>query len=112
MANSTTVSSIVAAGLKVGSTGSALSVIKKGTVSVTISALAADAEEDITLTITGAAAGDLVALAPNNSSMETGVSISAVWISAADTVKLRISNQSGSGLTGSTATWDYVLIKS
>jgi hypothetical protein len=40
--------------------------------------------------------------------METGVGVLAVWVSAADTVKLRVTNASGSTLTGSTANWNYV----
>lgn len=101
-------------GLGVGpkGTGTILTRVVKGTVSVTVAATAAAGEEDVSLTISGAAAGDSVFLTPANAAMETGVSIAAVWVSAANTVKVRISNLSGSGLTGSTSDWTYVLIKS
>ena len=109
---STTVSNVTVAGLKVASTGTLLTKILKGTISVTVAAGLAAAEEDVSVTITGAAAGDIVLMTPLNASMETGVGIVAAWVSAADTVKIRISNLSGSTLTGSTAAWSYCIIKS
>lgn len=95
-------------GFVAGTSGATIKAIKSAAISVTISALSAGAEEDITLTISGVAPGDLVQLAPINSAMETGVAVAAVWVSAADTVKLRVSNLNGSSLTGSTASWNYV----
>jgi len=109
---STTVSSVQVASLKVSSTGTTLSKILKGTVSVTLAATAAAAEEDVSLTITGAAAGDIVIMTPLNAAMETGVAIVACWVSAANTVKVRISNVHTSSLTGSTASWSYCVIQS
>jgi hypothetical protein len=44
--------------------------------------------------------------------METGVAIVAAWVSAADTVKVRISNVHTNTLTGSTASWSYLIIQS
>lgn len=110
---STTVSSIQAASIKVSSSGTVITKILKGSISVVISALAAAAEEDISLTITGATAGDMIFLSPLNASMETGVAIIAVWVSAADTVKVRISNvNAAAALTGSTQNWQYCIIRS
>lgn len=121
---STTVSSITAAGLtlsssmtsaggiKVSSTGTLITKILKGTISVTLAATAAAAEEDVSLTISGAAAGDIVMLTPLNAAMETGVAIVGAWVSATDTVKVRVSNVHTSSLTGSTANWSYLIIKS
>ena len=101
-------------GLAIGKKGVAtdLTLGLKGTVSVTVSALAAAAEEDIDVTISGAAVGDVVWVNPTEAAAETGLSISAAWVSAADTVSIRVSNQSGVGLTGSTENWNYVLISS
>lgn len=109
---STTVSNVTVGGLKVASTGTLLTQVLKGTVSVTVAALAAGAEADVSVTITGASAGDIILMTPLDASMETGVSVGAVWVSAADTVKIRMSNLYGSTLTGSTAAWSYCLIKS
>ena len=106
----TTVSASTSA--TVGSTGTALTLVQKGVIAVTVAAGLAAAEEDISLTIAGAAAGDIVILTPLNAAMETGVGIAAVWVSAANTVKVRVSNFSGSTLTGSTANWQYCLIRS
>ncbi len=92
----------------IGSTGATIKGIYSAAIAVTIAADAAAAEEDISLTITGVRAGDLVLLAPINASMETGVGVAAVWVSANDTVKLRVSNFKATGLTGSTANWNYV----
>ncbi len=98
----------VSASLAVGSGGIAIKAIKSAAIEVIIPAALAAAEAEVTLTITGVAAGDLVQLAPIDAAMETGVGILAVWVSAANTVKLRITNASGSTLTGSTANWNYV----
>jgi hypothetical protein len=94
--------------LAVGSSPATIKAIKSGTVSVTIAADAAAAEEDVSLTITGVAAGDVVLLMPLDASMETGVGTIACWVSATDTVKVRISNFNGSSLTGSTQNWTYL----
>jgi hypothetical protein len=99
-------------GIEVGSDGTTITKILKGTIAVTISALAAAAEEDISLTIAAATVGDMVLVSPLNASMETGVAVLAAWVSANGTVKVRVGNVSGSSLTGSTANWQYCLIRS
>lgn len=109
---STTASNVQVAGIKVSSSGTTLTKILKGTVSVTLAATAAAAEEDVSLTISGAAAGDIVIMTPLNASMETGVGIVAAWVSAANTVKVRITNLHTSTLTGSTQSWSYCIIQS
>lgn len=103
----------VTSGLALGSSGTVLTKWLKGTVAVTISALAAAAEEDITVTVTGAAAGDMVLVTPLAAAMETGVAVIGTWVSAADTVKIRVSNvNAAAGLTGSTTNFSYLVIKS
>lgn len=121
---STTVSSITAAGLtlsssmtsaggiKVSSTGTLITKILKGTVSVTLAATSAAAEADVEVTVTGAAAGDIIVMTPLAAAMETGVALVGAWVSASDKIKVRISNVNGSSLTGSTALWSYLIIKS
>jgi hypothetical protein len=84
----------------------------KGIIAVTVSALNAAAEEDISVTISGAAAGDVVMMTPLDAAMETGVGVLASWVSATNTVKIRVTNASGSQLTGSTSNWSYLLIQS
>ena len=95
-------------GFTAGDSGVQIKGIYSAAIAVTVAADLAAAEEDISLTITGVAPGDVVLLAPINSAMETGVAIVAVWISAANTVKVRVSNVNGSTLTGSTTNWNYL----
>ncbi len=101
-------------GLGIGAkgTGTILTRVVKGTVSVTVAATAAAGEEDVVLTISGAEAGDYISFTPTEAAMEAGLSISGAFVSDDDEVTLRLSNQSGSGLTGSTEDWTYLLIKS
>lgn len=110
--DATVTGDLTAATVAVGSSGTILTKILKGTIAVTIAADAAAAEEDVSLTITAATVGDIVIVTPLNASMETGVGIVAAWVSANGTVKVRISNFNGSGLTGSTQNWQYCLIRS
>lgn len=112
MSNSHSSSVIQAAGFKTGSSGTQLNLVKKGTVSVVVAALTAAAEADVSVTISGAAAGDIILMTPLDAAMETGLGIAAIWVSAANTVKIRMSNFSGSTLTGSTSNWSYLLIQS
>lgn len=102
---------ITATSIAVGS-GTVMTQFKKGIIAVTVAASAAAAEEDIQVTITGAAAGDMIFLTPLDAAMEAGVAIVAVWVSAADTVKIRITNVHTSSLGGTTANWQYMLVKS
>ena len=103
----------VTSALKLGSGGTALTKWLKGTVAVTLAATAAAAEEDVTVTITGAAAGDIVLVTPLAAAMETGVAIIGAWVSAADTVKIRVSNvNAAAALSGSTSNFSYLIIKS
>ncbi len=99
--------------LTVGASGATIKGIFTGTVAVTIAADANAAEEDLDLTITGVRAGDVVCMAPINASMEQGVAVVAVWVSASDHVKVRISNLAGTGgssaLVGSgPLNWNYL----
>jgi hypothetical protein len=98
--------------LTLGSTGTALATIQKGTVSVTVAALDAATEEDIDVTISGAAAGDVICVNPLEAAMETGVAVLGSWVKSANTVTIRVGNTHTAAITGSTAAWKYVLIKS
>lgn len=102
----------VTSSLKLGSGGTALSKWLKGTVAVTISALAAAAEEDLDVTVTGAAAGDIVIVTPLEATMEAGVAILGSWVVSANTVTIRVGNTAGTSLTGSTTNFSYLIIKS
>ena len=98
-----------ARGIEVGSSGSTIKAIKSGTVSVNPGTLAAGAETDISVTITGVAAGDVVSVMPTDAAAEAGLSVALVWVSAANTVKIRLSNLNAvAALVGGAASWTYL----
>lgn len=111
---STTTSTIVCDGLKVGGSSSTeILAIKKGTVSVVVPAVSASSLADVDVTITGAAVGDVVIVNPTDTAMETDLGIVGAWVATADTVTIRLyNNDSGAAATGSTQNWKYLLIQS
>lgn len=78
---------------------------------ITISALAAGAEEDLTLTVTGAAIGDHVIVSPA-AAPEAGVGFVLAWVSAANTVSVRVHNFGASGLTGGAQSVAALVVRS
>lgn len=93
--------------------GTNLTYSEKGTVSLTQSALAAGAEEDLSGTVANAAVGDMVIVTPRDATAETGLAVVAAWVSAAGTIKVRTSNLNAvTALTSGAKTWDYMLIRS
>lgn len=94
-------------GFQAGASGASISAINSGTVSVTVAALLAAAEADVDVTISGLAAGDAVVLMPPEAAMETGLMFNC-WVGAANTLSIRMTNASGSTLTGSTTDWTYL----
>lgn len=96
--------------LAVGSGGTALTKILTGVGELTVGALAAGAQGDDTLTISGLADGDFVMVTPPNAAYEDGLMFSC-YVSAANTLTVAMSNTSASPLTGSTANWRYLVIK-
>lgn len=96
--------------LTVGS-GTAITKMLQGTAQVIVGTVAADAEETKTITVTGAAVGDFAMVSPHDDADEDGLVVAAVWVSAADTVSIKIRNAdaSVSNLTGSTSNWTYLV---
>lgn len=100
-------------GFQAGTSGTQITQILKGTVSVVVPAITAAASTDVTVTIAGAAAGDIVVVSPADAAMETDLLVVGAWASAANTVKIRLANNDGSNAaTGSTSNWSYLVIKS
>lgn len=103
----TTVSA--SASLAVGASGASIKAIKSGVVSVDAGTLAAQTALDVSVTITGVAAGDIVQIMPLNASMEAGLAVQAVWVSAANTVKIRLFNNNAvAALSGGAQNWTYL----
>lgn len=84
----------------------------KGTVSVNAPSIASAAVGEVTLTISGAVAGDSVVMNPPAAGMTAGLGILDARVSAADTVKLRIANLSGGIVDEAALTFEYLLIRS
>lgn len=83
--------------------------VLKGTVTIDPASIASAAIGETSVTITGAAAGDTVIMnAP--AAIEAGC-VWCAYVSAANTVKLRIANLSGGALDCASATWNYCLIR-
>ena len=76
-------------GLLVGANGTAVSQILKGSATLDFASTIAQATTDLTITVTGAAAGDTVAL---GIPAATGIGTYTAWVSAADTVTVRFAN--------------------
>lgn len=99
----------VATSMAVGASGASQKAINSGTVSVNAGTLAAQTALDVSVTITGVAPGDIVDIMPLNASMEAGLAIQAVWISAANTVKIRLFNNNAvAALVGGAQLWTYL----
>lgn len=92
--------------------GTAITRIQKSTVSVVVGTLAAAAEADVDVTVTGAAVGDSVVVTPLDATAETGLMWQA-WVASANTVTIRMTNLNDSAaLNGSTSNWQVLLIRS
>jgi hypothetical protein len=78
--------------LKVGG-GTAISKVMSATGTLNFSSTSAQSSADLTITVTGAATGDVVALAIPTASVNANTSYTA-WVSAADTVTVRFNNYS------------------
>ena len=81
-----------------------------GTVSVDLPSIANAAVGEVTLTISGAAAGDVVVLSAP-ATLTAGLAPCGARVTAANTVKLRVANLSGGAVDEAAGTWSYVLIR-
>lgn len=96
-------------GLNIGSVGSDLSAVIKGTVSINLASIAAGAEATVAVTVSGAAVGDIVVVNPP--ALTAGLGISYAYVSATDTVTIRVRNASGGAIDEAAGTWSYLLVR-
>jgi hypothetical protein len=82
-----------------------------GTVSVNPASIGNAAIGETTVTISGAAVGDIVVMNPPAAGLTAGLGVLGAVVSATDTVKVRIVNNSGGAVDEAAATWSYVLIR-
>jgi len=97
-----------ASGVVIGSGGAGITKILSATATLNFD-LTALTVEDLTITVTGAADGDVVTLGVPNGSVTTSVQYSA-WVSAADTVTVR-ARTSATGENPASGTFRATVIK-
>lgn len=85
--------------------------LKISSAAATVSALTDAAEENLSISDSDAAVGDIVLASLDDAGMETGLAVIGAWVSAAGTIKVRISNVKGSALTGGSRTVRYALLR-
>lgn len=88
--------------------GAAITKILKGVITVTATTLAADATEDHAKTLTGAVSGDVVLFSVD--APAAGLDFRA-WVSGADTLTVRVTNNSGGSIAGATYTLRVIAIR-
>jgi hypothetical protein len=96
--------------LKKGAFPQYLAHVLRGTLTYDFPGVAANSSAVTTVTITGAAPGDLVAVTKTGSTWNNGETYSA-FVSAANTVTLRLNNNSGSSIDLASETYQFIIFK-
>jgi hypothetical protein len=99
------------AGFQPGSSAKALTFILAGTIAIDPVSLNDGEQNDVSVTITGAATGDTVIMNPPAAGLDAGIALGGAWVSAANTVKVRIINYSGGVVNGASLSWNYVVLR-
>lgn len=97
-------------GFLIGDSAVAITKIIKGTVSVNPAEIAAAASAETDVTISGAAAGDIV-IVNIPASLEAGLVLSGARVKEANTVSIRLSNISAEAVNGAARDWSYVILR-
>lgn len=97
-------------GFQPGTSTVALTQIMSGTVSVNPASIAAASTGDTTVTITGVASGDVVVMNPPDA-LEAGLAFGGCWVSAADSVKVRLVNPTAGAVDGAARNWTYAVFR-
>lgn len=97
-------------GFTPGASAVGLTLVMKGTVAVDPASLLTLTSNETSVTITGAATGDIVIMNPP-STLESSLSFTGAYVSAADTVKVRITNHSAGTVDGASGTWTYCILR-
>lgn len=96
-------------GLVLGQGGSFISKILSATASLNFGSITNGLTADLTITVTGAASGDDVIVTPP-STIEAGL-IFAGFVSAANTVKIRVGNMTAAPVDPAAGVWRATVIK-
>lgn len=92
--------------------GTQITYIKKGTVSVNPASITNAEVGETEVTITGAATGDVVIMQPPAAGLTAGLVVVGAYVSAANTVKLRLFNGSAAPINEAATDFIYILIRS
>jgi hypothetical protein len=103
---------IVADGLTIGTSGTALTTVLKGTVAIDPSNIAAGIVSEQSFTLTGAVVGDALELNPPSAGLTTGLTVLQYYVSAANTVKITFWNSTGGAINQASGNWTYKLTRS
>jgi len=87
----------------------ALAAFITDTATLDFPSISSNAQESLTMTVTGAAVGDTVMLGPP-ATIEAELSWSG-FVSAADTVTIRVNHSHGGSINPASATWRVTVIK-
>lgn len=99
-----------ATSVAVGS-GTAITKIVKGSVTIDPASVAANTVAAQTFTLTGAVVGDTLILNCPTAGLTAGLLVSNFFVSAADTVSVTFNNTTGAPIDQASATWFYTLIR-
>lgn len=100
----------IAGNLTAGASTVALTLVKTGTVAVDPASLLTATLNETAVTITGAAVGDIVIMNPP-SALEATLAFAGAYVSATNTVKVRLANISAGTVDGASASWTYTLLR-
>ena len=100
------------AGFEASTSSTTITEVLRGTVSVDIPSLATTVSADVSVTIAGAVAGDSVVMNPPTAGLTAGLQIEGAWVSAANTVDVRIRNSSGGTIDEAAGTWSFYITRS
>jgi hypothetical protein len=93
----------------IGAGSAAISKVYTATATLDFPSIAHNSYADLTMTVTGATTGSVV-IPGAPAALEAGIGFS-MWVSAADTVTVRIHNMSGGAVDPASATWRATVIK-
>jgi len=92
--------------------GTVITKVVKGTVTINPASINATTVSSQTFTLTGAATGDSLMLNPPAAGLTAGLLVSQYFVSAADTITVVFFNTTGAPIDEGSASWGYTLIRS
>lgn len=106
-----TLAAVTATSVAVGS-GTAVTKVLKGAVTVDPASINANTVASQTFTLTGAVVGDALTLNPPAAGLTAGLLVAQYFVSAANTITIVLNNTTGSPIDEPSASWTYHLTRS